>query len=70
MGLSRAHHTEGIRLGQQVSIDQVLTAGNTPQFYMQCCRSVTFWYGYGCGSESLDPYLCLTDPDPDADPEH
>jgi hypothetical protein len=27
----------------------------------QCCGSVTFWYGSG----SADPYLCLTDPDPD-----
>jgi hypothetical protein len=33
MGLPRAHHAEGIRLGQQVSIDQVLTAADTPQFY-------------------------------------
>jgi hypothetical protein len=31
----------------------------------QCCGSVTFWYGTGCGSESSDPYLCLTDPDAD-----
>ncbi len=29
----------------------------------QCCRSVTFWYGSGCGSGSWDPY-------PDADLEH
>ncbi len=65
MRLSRAHHAEGIRLGQQVSIDQVLTAADTPQFYMQCCGSVTFWYGYGCGSESSDPTLCLTDEDPE-----
>ncbi len=29
----------------------------------QCCGSVTFWYGTGCGSS--DPYLWLTDPDAD-----
>ncbi len=32
---------------------------------MQCCRSVTFWYGYG----SADPYLGLTDPDPVPTPD-
>ncbi len=33
--------------------------------YMQCWRSVTFWYGSGCGSGSSDPYLWLTNPDAD-----
>jgi hypothetical protein len=33
----------------------------------QCSGSVTFWYGSECGCGSLDPYLCLTDPDADAD---
>ncbi len=28
----------------------------------QCSGSVTFWYGSGCGSGSLDPCLRLTDP--------
>ncbi len=32
---------------------------------LQCCGSVTFWYGSGCGSGSSDPYLCLTDLDAD-----
>ncbi len=32
LGLPRAHHAEGIRLGQQVSVDQVLTAIDTPHF--------------------------------------
>ncbi len=36
--------------------------------FQQCFGSVTFWYEYGCGSGSSDPYLCLTDPD--ADLEH
>jgi hypothetical protein len=31
----------------------------------QCCGSVTFWSGSGCGSGSSDPYLGLTDPDAD-----
>ncbi len=29
---------------------------------MQCCGSVIFWYGSGCGSGSSDPYLWLADP--------
>ncbi len=29
---------------------------------VQCCWSVTFWYG--SGSRSMDPYLWLTEPDP------
>jgi hypothetical protein len=52
---------------------------------LQCCGSVTFWYGSGCRSGSSDPYLGLTDqdaiweaqkhkdpsdPDPDADAKH
>jgi hypothetical protein len=51
------------------------------QYLHQCCGSVTFWYGSGCGSGSSDLYLCLTDPDAnpggpkhtdpvDPDPEH
>ncbi len=32
---------------------------------VQCSGSVTCWYGSGCGSGSLDPYLC---PDADVDP--
>ncbi len=31
--------------------------------FRQCCGSVTFWYGSGCGSS--DPFLWLTDPDGD-----
>jgi hypothetical protein len=31
----------------------------------QCCRSMTFWYGYG----SADPCLCLMDLGPDSDPK-
>ncbi len=27
--------------------------------FHQCCGSVTFWYGSGCGSGSSDPYLPL-----------
>ncbi len=39
MRLPRAHHAEGIRLGQQVSIDQVLTAADTPQFNIEAVSS-------------------------------
>jgi hypothetical protein len=31
----------------------------------QCCGSIKFW----CGPGSADPYLCLMDPDSDADPD-
>ncbi len=32
---------------------------------LQCCGSVTFWYGSESGSPSSGPYLCLTDPHAD-----
>jgi hypothetical protein len=31
--------------------------------WSQCCGSVIFWYGSGCGSS--DPYIWLTEPDAD-----
>ncbi len=33
--------------------------------FQQCCGSMKFWYGSGCGSWSADPYLWLTDPEPE-----
>ncbi len=35
--------------------------------HLQCSGSVTFLYGSGCGSRPSDPYLGLTDADPDQD---
>ncbi len=31
----------------------------------QCCESMKFFYGSGCGSGSADPYISLMDTDPD-----
>jgi hypothetical protein len=32
--------------------------------YIAAWGSMTFWYGSGCGSESLDPYLTNPNVDP------